>query len=210
MYEDCIENIHFLNVEAYISSVYECSKALINTIKMSYQTFFPILSQSFIRLTFNDAYDSNSALMAYKELDVQFRNTSEIVLKRPIKQLSLRPEVMRKVTRHETVAGLAQATNKSLSDLQWMCNPLDMSYAINQVLQSIPSIFNTPSLTRDESIQIMLGIIANDPPSNPVSIAKFLDDYTQIILSLDMVYAIDVYKNAINTVVNFCDMNDDM
>ena len=209
IYEQCVENIQYKNVAAYISSIFECCQLITKILKIPYENHFSLLSQAFIRITFHDAYDSNSDLFKYKDLDTQFLNTIPFILNKPIKQMTLRPQIMKKISRFETLDSLMQYVTHTLSQLQWMCNPLDMSYEIYNVVQSLPMIFNTPNLTKDESIQIMLAVIAHDPPINPVSIAKFLQSFSQIITSYDMLLAIDIYKKAVHLVVNCLDSNDD-
>ena len=200
-----ISDIKEENVSDFVPDLFNASVSIINKLNLSFEICQSVVNDSLMRIAFNNAYNNENDLNKLTKFNKEFLMKLESYKNNKISDLKLRPNLIKKNMKYKTVANLCAVTPFLLGQIQFLTNPLDISYSIYICVQTLPSLVGCSTkapLSLDEYCELLLSILAFDPPSNAVSIAIFLERFNQIITSLDLMYTNSIYRTAVFKLVN--------
>ena len=168
-------------------------KIRINTEYSSSQLFCSI-----IRIIFDFSYDSNSLLNQFNLENSKFLIQSEEFLLKSISELNFRNEIQLKVLKRGNIKQLVNMFPKSLKNIEFLTNPIDILYNINLIISSLSSIIGNIKLNDEEIKKFLISIISLNPPINFISILRFMDKWGNINMSLQMTKSLITFLDSIN------------
>ena len=163
-----------------------------------------------MRNLFEISYTENSILNRYRSANIEFSLRCEKFAKKTVSEAGIPESIIGNMRRRANVATLFRSKKVgSLQSLEFMLNPVDMYYAIYNVLQGIDSIVPDANLTDEEKKIVIVSIVSVNPPSNMVSIIMFCKKWFGIVESREMKMVFRKFKEACDLILMTDNITDD-
>ena len=147
-----------------------------------------------IRHLFDEAYVIKSDLRGYNKANAEFLVKCDAFSKQPARELKLSSDIESYYTPGLPITSLFKSKQQTLlKELEYMTNPIDLTVRINDVINSLAQFFGSEVgvLSFDDTLTLFLGLMSQSPPANAVAIAKFIEKWSELLLS-------EVTKNSKN------------
>lgn len=180
--------------EAFFNTIGEFTNDLYTQLKFNSSTAQVIIFTSTIRFLFDEAYVIKSDLRGYNKANAEFLVKCDLFSKRPARELKLSSDIEAYYTPGLPITSLFKSKQQSLlKELEYMTNPIDLMVRVNDVIKTLAQFFGSEIgvLSFDDTLTLFLGLMSLSPPANAVAIAKFVEKWSELLLS-------DVTKNSKN------------
>lgn len=145
-----------------------------------------IVYTSLIRYLFDEAYVIHSELQEYNEENGIFLKKAEAFSKQSVRDLRLSKEILRNYTPGLSVSSMFKSKQLNMMRMmETMTNPIDLMKHVHTTISALAQYFGGDSgmLSFDDTLTLLLGLMSLSPPSNAVSISKFVDKWQCVQLS---------------------------
>jgi len=173
-------------VDVATSSIWELNASLNEILGSRVSFAISILHSCIIRFLFDLTYYSypQSILNSYQAQDIEFVKKCGKFSQQPLVILGI-PSDLFKTQKDLTISQFFMNRPLGFSNLEFMTNPIDIIYNIHKTLNSFSSVLNNKSLNTNYIQKLTVGLLACNPPSNPVSIKAFLEIWGNLMISID-------------------------
>jgi len=144
------------------------------------------LYTSIVRSVFNEAYSLFPELNRFASANDAFMKKCDLFSNQTIADLRLPEKIVREYTPGMPVNSLFRRKQINLmKEMEFMMNPIDLMLHIHKAVKTIRRYFSTDAkdLTYDDTKLLLLVLISVSPPSNAVSIARFLFHWKDLHLN---------------------------
>ena len=185
---------HGTSNKAFINTIGEFTNDICKELKFNSPTTQVIIFTSTIRYLFDEAYVIKSDLSGYNKSNAEFLVKCDAFSKQPARELKLSSDIEAYYTPGLPITSLFKSKQQTLlKELEYMTNPIDLTVRINDVINSLAQFFGSEVgvLSFDDTLTLFLGLMSQSPPANAVAIAKFIEKWSELLLS-------EVTKNSKN------------
>lgn len=161
-----------------------------------------IVYTSIIRILFNESYCIDAELNAYKKEDGEFLIKANEFSKRTVRDLKLTNDISRYYTPGLPLTTLFKPKQiDMLKQIEFMTNPLDIMKQIHTITVSLAQFFGSENgmLSFDDMLTLLLALVSISPPTNCVSISKFIEKWRQLQINDVIGNAKDFFVAAVET-----------
>ena len=161
-----------------------------------------VIFDSLIRLFFNASYLQGQGLDAYPLCNRYFIRKCEDFSWQTVSDLNLSKSILQGYTAGLTIVSLFSPKQlQMIEDIQYLTNPIDLFYHIYMIVKSLSESFSKNDkgtlLSDDDIMALFSGLISVSPPCNAVAIAVFLEKWSVLSSSQDLIKAKNYYVSAI-------------
>ena len=186
-------------INASTSTLQELTSAVCEHIGRTGDQAFSVMYTSILRCIFDIAFQSSSILNKYDDANAEYLELCNKFIQRQIGNSGIPECVIGSMRRRASIQTLFRSKKLgSFQNLEYMVNPLDMFYHVYSTMQNLDSAVVVPGaeLTSDERLIVAICVICNSPPTNAISIIKFMKKWEGLIQSPQMIRAFHVFKRA--------------
>ena len=192
------------SIDACVGNVWELNNSIIDFVKAPFNENAIILYNTLLRLMFDAAYylHPSPCLTRYKTASKKFLRRAEEYAMNPMSRLKISVSAIGTKKQNKTIRHYFErhAIHFSLEFLQFYTNPIDICISIYSIVSEIPSLSLTGKLTEEETEKMLLGIIVCFPPVNTISIVRFLIKWGNLISSIPVVKARNMFIRAVSSI----------
>ena len=163
-----------------------------------------VVYTSVVRFLFNQAYAIDSELAHYRKANAVFLLKAEQFSKQPVRDLKLTKDISRYYTPGLPVSTLFKSKQLDmLKQMEIMTNPIDLMKHVHTIILSLASYFGSESgmLSFDDTLTLLLALMSLSPPSNAVSITKFVEKWQNVQLDDIVGKSKDFFIAAVETLL---------
>lgn len=165
-----------------------------------------IIYTAVVRYVFNEAYLKRNDLNAGARENAEFLEKAMLFREQTIRQLTIPERIQKKYAPNMTISGLFNKKQQMMIDnLQFLTNPIDLLMTLHKAQQEIARYFGDREkrLEFQETTTLMLALLAVNPPSNAISIARFLTRWKELTIFEDANNARNLFISAIQRICAF-------
>lgn len=182
-------------VDAAASTLWELASVIYEKTEVSNETTLLICYTAVVRMIFDRIYDKYHPLAMYEAANVDFLSRCITVAENQLSTLDLDKLLSYKAGKG-TISSFFRSKNQNLGSLEFLVNPIDIMYKIHQTVMMLGSIFPGVDLTNDEKVKLLKGLIATFPPSNTISIIRFIDTWSSLTPSNNIIMSFSLFRKA--------------
>jgi hypothetical protein len=185
----------------------ELNKAILANLGITGGPPVTVMYIALVRILFGVSYTQNpSRLSGDIEANSNFMIACELFARQPVRQLDLGEAISRKYTPGLPIASLFNPKQFGLlRPMEWMTNPIDLLYCVNQILKDLARFFASDEgfLAFDDTIGLLLALLSISPPSNAIAIVSFLSRWECVPLSQNLLHAATMFGAAVEHILAF-------
>jgi hypothetical protein len=190
-----------------MSTVGELNKAILGSLGITGGPPVSVVYISLVRILFAVSYTQSSGKLAgdYRE-NCGFLIGCELFARQSVRQLNLGEAIAGKYIPGLPIVSMFNSKQFGLlRQMEWMTNPIDLLYCVNQGLLELAKYFASDSgfLSFDDTLGLLLALLSIAPPSNAIGIASFLRDWRCVTLSQSLVHAENFFSAAVEHIGGF-------
>lgn len=192
--------------EAAISTIGEFNLALLKNLNVTSGPPPSVIYISLIRLLFGISYTMGRELAKYTDEDKQFLFYCEQFARQSVRDLKLSDFIMKKFTAGLPIQSIFRMKQvEMLMPMEFMTNPIDLMYHVNKILNALATFFasNEGFLSFDDTLTLLIALMSISPPSNAISISKFVNRWEIVQISSVVSIAKNYFIAAIEEIQNF-------
>jgi hypothetical protein len=190
-----------------MSTIGELNKTILGSLGITGGPPVTVVYISLVRILFDLAYTENSeALSGDSQANSDFLIACELFGRQTVRQLRLCETITRKYTPGLGIASLFNSKQVGLlRPMEWMTNPIDLLYWVNQSLLQLAKYFASQAgfLSFDDTLGLMLALLSIGPPSNSIAIVAFLRTWQCVPLSQSLLHAANIFTVAVEHILAF-------
>jgi len=199
-------------MEAALSTITELNNAIRDSLGGVNDSMSTILFFSLVRYIFDCSYTVQSELNRYRSANVEFMKRCEHFTKQSIGDVGLPDYFIGNMRRKASVATLFRSKKApSFQAMEFIMNPIDLLYQIYVGVNSVSTLVPQGTNVSASDQQVLLKcIIALNPPSNAISIMKFLEKWGNILQSHPIIQSKSTFSSTIIQFMSLGEVKDDL
>lgn len=174
------------NVDSAVYTLSEFCLMVYDQLNVNNAATRSIVYTSVVRFLFDEAYVLKSELRENDQENEIFLLQCEAFSKQTVRDLRLTNDITKNYIPGLQVPSLFKSKQFDLlKPMEIMTNPIDLMKHVHTILGALASHFgsNGVMLSFDDTLTLLLALTSLNPPSNAVSIAKFVDKWNDVQLS---------------------------
>ena len=188
------------SVDAAIQTIWELNTAIVEKTQLRGEATLIIIYTSIVRYMFDINYIKNPELNLYKEANKSFVELCKQFAEQPIGILSLSDEFLSKVSARGTISNFFKNRNHTLNIIDFFTNPIDIMTNIHISVQTLNTIVPGLEIKASDRLRLVLGLIVTFPPQNTIAIIKFVDKWSTVTPSNNIMMSYMLFKKAVNSI----------
>ncbi|EAY11298.1 hypothetical protein TVAG_062020 [Trichomonas vaginalis G3] len=180
--------------DGFFNTIMQFVNELIDDFGITTNNAQVIIFTSCIRFLFNESYSIRSILNEYREENSAFLIKCDLYSQQPASSLKLSKDIEKYYVPGLRISSLFKFKQVSmLKEMDYITNPIDMMAQIFFIIDSLAQYFGSEVgvLAFDDTLTLFLALMSMSPPSNCISIVKFINKWSELQSSR-------VFKDATN------------
>ncbi|EAY04018.1 hypothetical protein TVAG_055040 [Trichomonas vaginalis G3] len=174
------------NPDLALSAISDFCLKVYDLLNVSNEFSKAVVYTSVVRFLFDEAYTVHSELYKYNKANSIFMLKAEEFSKQSVRELRLSKDILKNYTPGLSVSSMFKSKQLGLMKMmELMTNPIDLMKHVHTTISALAQYFGGDGemLSFDDTLTLLLGLMSLSPPSNAISIAKFVDKWSCIQLS---------------------------
>ena len=188
------------SVDAAIKTIWELKTAIIEKAQLRGEATCIIIYTSIVRYMFDVNYLKNPELNLYKEANQTFVDICRQFAEQPMSMLKLSDAFSSKVSGRGTINNFFKTRNHTLNIIDFFTNPIDIMTNIHISIQMLNSIVPGLTISNNDRLKLVLGLVVTFPPQNTIAIIRFIDKWGSVTISNNAAVSCSIFKRAVNSI----------